>query len=304
VDRLDMMRAFVAVAEAEGFAAAARRIGLSAPAATRAVAALEQRLGTRLLNRTTRIVRLTEAGARYLADCKRILAEIDEAEASAAGAHAEPRGDLAVTAPVMFGRLHVAPVVLAFLDRYPGVVARTLLLDRVVDIIEEGIDVAVRIAHLADSSLTAVRVGAVRRVVCAAPAYLARRGVPAAPADIAAHDVIAFAQSGAREEWTFGAGAGSVSISPPARLVANTADVALAAAVAGRGLTRVLSYQAAAEVAAGRLAIVLAAFEPPPVPVHLVHAAGRRASAKLRAFVDFAAERLRAEPALRASAKP
>jgi DNA-binding transcriptional LysR family regulator len=299
MDRLEAMRIFAAVAEAESFAAAARRLRLSAPAATRAVAALEERLGTRLLNRTTRIVRVTEAGARYLADCKRILAEVDEAESSAAGAHAEPRGELSVTAPVMFGRLHVAPVLFAFLDRHPGVVGRALLLDRVVDIIEEGIDVAVRIAHLADSSLTAVRVGAVRRVVCAAPGYLARRGAPATPADIAAHDVIAFAQTAAREEWTFGAGAQTATVSPPVRLVANTADVALAAAIAERGLTRVLSYQAAADIAAGRLAAVLAEFEPPPIPVHLVHAAGRRVSAKVRAFIDFAAERLRAEPALR-----
>jgi len=294
-----MMRVFVGVAEAEGFASAARRLGLSAPAATRAVAALEERVGTRLLHRTTRIVRLTEAGARFLADCKRILAEIDEAESSAAGSHAEPSGQLTVTAPVMFGRMHVAPIVLAFLAQYPRVVGRALLLDRVVDIIEEGIDVAVRIAHLADSSLTATRVGAVRRVVCASPGYLARRGVPKAPAEIAEHDAIAFAPSAWREEWSFASGAKTVTVSPHAQLIVNTADVAVAAAVAGRGLTRVLSYQIAPELRAGTLAIVLAEFEPPPLPIHVVHAEGRRASAKVRAFVDFAAERLRAASALK-----
>lgn len=294
-----MMRVFVGVAEAEGFAPAARRLGMSAPGATRAVAALEVRVGTRLLHRTTRIVRLTEAGARFLADCKRILAEIDEAESSAAGSHAEPSGQLTVTAPVMFGRMHVAPIVLDFLAQYPRVVGRVLLLDRVVDIIEEGIDVAVRIAHLADSSLTAIRVGAVRRVVCASPGYLARRGIPKAPAGIAEHEAIAFTPSAWREEWNFASGAKTMTISPHAQLIVNTADVAVAAAVAGRGLTRVLSYQIAQELRAGTLAIVLAEFEPPPLPVHVVHAEGRRASAKVRAFVDFAAERLRAVPALK-----
>jgi DNA-binding transcriptional LysR family regulator len=298
VDRLETMRVFVAVGEAEGFAPAARRLGLTAPAVTRAVAALERRLGTRLLHRTTRIARLTEAGVRYLADCKRILAELEEAESSAAGAHAEPQGQLSVTATVLFGRMHVAPILLDFLARHPRVIGRTLMLDRVVDIIDEGIDVAVRIAHLADSSLSAVRVGEVRRVVCASPAYLARRGAPEAPAEIARHDVIAFAPPSAlAEDWTFGAGA--VTVTPRARLIVNTVDIALAAAIAGHGLARVFSYQAMPEAAAGRLEVVLAAHEPPPVPVHLVHAEGRRASAKVRAFVDFAAARLRADPALR-----
>ena len=178
------MRVFVAVAEAQGFAAAARRLALSPPAVTRAVSALEERIGARLLHRTTRLVRLTEAGQRFLADAKRILGEIDEAEASAAGAYAAPRGQIAVTAPVMFGRMHVAPIVLDFLERHPQVSVRLVLLDRIADLMEEGFDVAVRIAHLPDSSLTALKVGAVRRVVCASPEYLERHGTPQTPADL------------------------------------------------------------------------------------------------------------------------
>lgn len=294
MDHLTAMRVFVAVAEESGFAPAARRLALSTPSVTRAVAALEERIGARLLHRTTRIVRLTEAGARYLGDCKRILHEIAEAEASAAGTHAEPRGELTVTAPVMFGRLHVAPVLFDFLEEHPHVTARLLLLDRVVDLVEEGMDVALRIGQLPDSTLRAVRVGTMRRVVCAAPEYLARRGVPQRPSDLERMDVVEFSPAGTWREWGFPAGAAAETVTPPARLVVNTADAAVAAAVAGRGLTRVLSYQIADELRAGRLAIVLAEFEPPPVPVQLVHAGGRRASAKVRAFVDHAAVRLRA----------
>jgi DNA-binding transcriptional LysR family regulator len=295
MDRLDSMRVFVAVAEQRGFAAAARRLGLSAPSVTRAVAALEDRIGSPLLQRTTRALRLTEAGARYLADCKRILAEIDDAEASAAGSHRDPKGQLGITAPVMFGRMHVAPLLLDFLDRHPLVTARLLLLDRVVDLLEEGLDVALRIAHLPDSALHAVRVGAVRRVVCAAPNYLQRNGVPERPSDLASHSAITFARSPADAEWSFAApGTGTAErATPSARLSVNAADVAIAAPVAGKGLARVLSYQIAPEIAPGRLAIVLAQYEAPPVPVHLVHLAGRRADAKLRAFIDFAAARLR-----------
>ena len=300
MDRLAAMKVFAAVAEEESFASAARLLGLSPPAVTRAVAALEERIGARLLDRTTRRVRLTEAGSRFLDDCKRILTEIDEAEASAAGAHAQPRGPLAVTAPVMFGRMHVAPVVLDFLTRYPGVTPRLMLLDRVVDLMEEGLDVAIRIAHLPDSSLSAVRVGTVRRVVCASPHYLQARGTPQTPSDLAGHDAILFAHAGATLEWPFVSKQRIQTAKPRTQFAVNTADVAIAAAVAGHGLTNVLSYQIAPELAAGRLQIVLAAFEPPPLPIHIVHLAGRQASARVRAFVDFAAARLRKDAALNA----
>src|SRR5690349_3201169 len=208
MDRLETMRVFAAVADGRGFAPAARRLGLSPPAVTRAVAALEERLGARLLHRTTRVVRLTEAGERFLADCKRILGEVDEAEAAAAGSHAEPRGQLVVTAPLMFGRLHVAPIVLDFLRRHPQVAVRTLFLDRVTDMIDAGIDVAIRIGALPDSSLVATRVGTMRRVVCASPAYLRIHGTPRVPADLAGHEAIAFVGTSSHPEWAFGPGDG------------------------------------------------------------------------------------------------
>ena len=294
MDRLDAMRAFVAVAEHAGFAAAARALGLSPPAVTRAVAGLEDRIRSRLLHRTTRQVRLTEAGARYLADARRILAEIDEAEASAAGAHGEPRGVVAVTAPVLFGRRQVAPVLLDFLDRFPQVGVRSLYVDRVVDMMDEGFDVAVRIARLPDSALTAVRVGTVRRMVCAAPELLAVHGTPERPADLRGMPAISFSPGLIEEDWGFGRAPETVRVRPQARLTVNTGDVAIAAAVAGKGVTRVLSYQVREELASGRLVAILEAFEPPPVPVQLVHAEGRRASARVRALVDFAASALRA----------
>lgn len=287
------MRAFVAVGEAQGFAPAARSLGLSAPAVTRAVAALEDRVGTRLLHRTTRIVRLTDAGARFLADCRRILGELDEAEASAAGSHTRPEGLLTVTAPLLFGRLFVAPIVLDFLKRYPAVSVRTILLDRVADLIEEGLDVGIRIAHLQDSSMAAIRVGEVRRVVCGSPAYLERRGIPKTPAALARHDAISFGSPEGPVAWSFRAGTRTETVTPPARFMVNSADVAVAAAVDGHGLTRVLSYQVAAELRAKKLRIVLADFEHPSIPIHVVHAGGRQANARVRAFVDFAAARLR-----------
>jgi DNA-binding transcriptional LysR family regulator len=293
MDRFDSMRAFVAVADAASFAAAARQLGQSPPAITRAVAALEERIGARLLHRTTRSVRLTEAGQRYLGDARRILAEMDEAEASAAGAHAAPRGQLGVTASVMFGRMYVAPILLDFLARYPEVTARMLLADRVVDLMEENLEVAIRIAHLEDSSLTAVRVGEVRRVICAAPAFLKKHGRPKKPADLAGAKLVAFANGMAPDPWIFIDAGRRESIVPKAHLVANSNDVTIAAAEAGHGLVRALSYQVVPQLRAGTLEIVLADYEEPPLPIHVVHIAGRRASARVRSFVDFAVERLR-----------
>lgn len=301
MDRLDTMKVFVAVAEAEGFAAAARRLRMSPPAVTRAVVALEQRIGARLLHRTTRSVRLTEAGERFLADCRRLLAEIDEAEASAGGAHAQPQGQLTVTASTMFGRMYVAPLLLGFLNEYPRVTARAVFVDRIVNLFDEGLDVAIRIARLPDSSLTAVRVGAVRRVVVASPAYLREHGTPASPADLAMHDAIGFTPSaGMPAPWVFRSADGSASetAEPRVRLEANAGEVGIQAAIAGHGLTRALSYQVAPHVRAGELQIVLADHEPPPIPIHIVYPEGRRAAAKVRAFVDFAAERLRGDARL------
>jgi DNA-binding transcriptional LysR family regulator len=289
------MTVFVAVAEEEGFAPAARRLAMSPPVVTRAIAALEARIGTRLLHRTTRNVRLTEAGARYLEDCRRILTEIDEAEETAAGSHHEPQGQLAVTASVLFGRMYIAPILLDFLGRYPRVSARTLFVDRVVNLMEEGLDVAVRIAHLPDSGMTALKVGSVRRLVCASPDYLARYGIPQAPADLIRHRTIAFQGITPSPVWSFRDGGSEVQVRPSPRLEVNTAEMAITAAVQGQGLTRVLSYMIAPELAAGRLKIVLAEYEPTPIPIHLVHGEGRRASARVRAFMDFAARELRSD---------
>lgn len=298
--QLEALRVFVAVTEAEGFAAAARKLRLSAPAVTRSIAALEEHLGTRLLLRTTRSVRLTEAGERFLADSRRILASVDEAEAAARGAHVEPQGELAVTAPVLFGRLHVAPVLVEFLARHPRVTLRAFFADRVVHLVDEGFDVAVRIASLPDSTLTAKRVGTVRRVLVASPAYLAERGTPRTPEALSGHRAIGLATGGgAALPWSFRApGGGRVVARPEVRLVVNAGEVAIDAAIAGHGFARAISYQVREHVGAGRLALVLEAYEPPPVPVQIVYPAGRNAAVKVSAFVDLAVERLKSDPAL------
>jgi DNA-binding transcriptional LysR family regulator len=299
MDRFRAIRASTMVAEEQSFARAARRLGMSPPAVTRAVSALEERLGARLFKRTTRIVRLTEAGERYFADCKRILAELEQAEAAASGSYSEPRGEISVTAPSTFGRMFVAPIVLDFLACYPKISARTFFVDRVTDLLEEGMDVAVRIARLADSSLSAIRVGSVRRVVCASPGFLAEHGVPQTPADLMRLEAIGFANAPPEQPWVFRSKGRAEAIRPQARLFTDKVEVAISAAVAGRGVTRLLSYQVAEEVRLGHLRILLAEFEPPPVPVQVVHVEGRRASARLRSFVDFAVERLRREPSIR-----
>lgn len=293
MDRLQTMSVFASVAEEGGFAAAARRLDLSPASVTRAVTALETRLGSRLLHRTTRSVRLTEAGARYLADIRRILAELEEADRHAAGAHAEPRGRVTVSASVLFGRMKVAPVLLDLLDRYPRISVAAIFVDRVVQLLEEGVDIAVRIAELPDSSLSAIRVGSVRRVLCAAPAYLAARGRPRTPADLADHDTIDFVHMTAAGEWSFEDEGRSRRVRPQPRFLANNADSTIAAAMAGRGVTRVLSYMIAPQLAAGTLELVLEDFEPPAVPIHVVHKEAGQTSARVRAVVDGLVEGLR-----------
>ena len=297
-DRLQAMSVFVAVAEETGFASAARRLNLSPPSVTRAVSELEARLGCRLLHRTTRSVRLTDAGERYLADCRRILAEIDDADRHAAGLHTAPRGTVSVSASVRFGRMVVTPILLDLLDRYPEIAVRATFVDRIVHLLEEGIDVAVRIADLPDSSLSAIRVGTVRRVLCASPAYLTEHGEPLLPADLAAHEIIDFATMTPGGEWPFLVDGKRQTVRPRGRLQVNTADAAIAAVLAGRGITRVLSYMIRPHVEAGALAIVLADCEPPAVPVHVLHKEAGQTSARVRAVVDFLAQRLRADSAL------
>lgn len=294
MDRLQAMTVFRRVAEEGSFAGAGRALDLSPAAVTRAVAGLEAHLGARLLTRTTRRVRLTEAGQGYLADCRRILAEIEEAEAAAGGAHRSARGELAITAPTEFGRRHLGPALLPFLDRYPEVAVRLLLVDRVVDLIEEGVDIGLRIGGLSASSLIALRLGEVRRVVVGSPAYLAAHGVPEQPEDLAAHRLLAPTSLMAAESWRFVVEGRPRVVPVRSRLATSQPGVAIDAAVAGFGLTRVPIYQVAEELRLGRLEIVLGAFEEPPLPVSLVTLEGRRAAAKVRAFLDHMTPRLRA----------
>jgi DNA-binding transcriptional LysR family regulator len=297
MDRLQCMGAAVAVADSRGFAGAARKLGLSAPAVTRAVAALEQHLGVALFVRTTRTVRLTEAGTRYVDDARRILAELDEADEAAAGINATPRGTLGITAPVLFGRLYVMPGIVDYLSRYPQVAVQALFLDRVVNLIDEGLDVGVRIGELPDSSLHAVRVGQVRRVLCASPAYLQAHGRPTRVAELSEHSLIAATGISSSPEWTFGGTGNKHSVRVQPRLVVNTNDAAITATCAGFGIARLLSYQVVEQVAAGELERVLDD-DATALPVHVVYREGRRASAKVRSFVDLVVARLRADASL------
>ncbi|KAF0862017.1 LysR family transcriptional regulator [Pseudomonas sp. LD120] len=298
MDRFQEMQVFVCVAQEQGFAAAARRLNLSAASVTRAVAALEQRIGTQLLVRTTRRVHLSDAGQRYLEDCRRILAEVQDAEASAAGIHAQPRGQLTLTAPVLFGDLFVTPLLVRYLQRYPQVSVNALLLDRVANMVEEGIDVAVRIGELADSGQHSIRVGEVRRVVCAAPQFLAAHGRPQHPDELRQAPVIAPSSIGQTRNWQFNDNGRVLSVRPDPRLLVSANQAAISAACLGLGLTRVLSYQVAGQVAAGQLEIVLQAFELAPLPIHVVYQGGRKAPARVRSFVDFAVQALREHPSL------
>jgi DNA-binding transcriptional LysR family regulator len=299
MDHFHLMSVYVAVAEEAGFSRAARRLGISPPAVTRAVHTLEHELGVKLLTRTTRQIRVTEAGSRYLEDARRILAEVAEAGEAAAGINAAPRGNLAVTAPALFGRMYVMPGIVDYLRRYPDMTVSALFVDRVVNLIDEGLDVGIRIGELPDSTMRAIRAGQVRRIVCAAPAYLKARGIPRRPADLARHVVIAASGVSPLAEWKFsGAGKPAVVRIQP-RLTVTSNDAAIAAALAGFGVTRLLSYQITPHLAAGKLKIILDEFEPPPLPIHVLHREGRQASAKVRAFVDMIVGQIRADKTLR-----
>jgi DNA-binding transcriptional LysR family regulator len=298
MDQIHLMTVFGSVGEEGSFAAAARRLDLSPAAVTRAISALEEQLGVKLLLRTTRNVRMTDAGQRYLDDTRNILASIAEANAAAAGVNAAPRGNLSVTSSVLFGKSFVMPCVVDYLKQYPEVDVSAYFLDRVVNLVEEGMDVAVRIGHLPDSSLKALRVGQVRRVLCASPEYLARNGLPLDPADLLRHTVIAASGISPRVEWKFGGPDEPSVVRITPRLTVTSNDAAIAAAVAGLGITRLLSYQIASELAEGALKIVLADYDEAPWPVHILHRESKYGSAKVRKFIDMLAERLRAHPFL------
>jgi len=298
MDRLQLMAVFVAVAEEQSFAGGARRLNMSPPAVTRAIAALEDRLGIKLLTRTTRYVRVTDAGQRYLEDARRIISEVDEADEAAAGINAEPRGQLAITAPVLFGKLFVIPGIVDYLQRYPDMEISAVFLDRIVNLLEEGFDVGIRIGELPDSSMKAIRVGSIRRVVCASPAYLAKHGAPEKPADLANHFVVAASAVSPAIEWKFAEGL-VVRVKP--RLTVTSNDSAIAAVLLGMGVTRLLSYQIASYQASGQLQTILSEFEPEPLPIHVIHREGRYASAKVRSFVDLMVAKLRSDQALKST---
>lgn len=298
MDRFHLMTVFVAVSEEESFAKAARRLGMSAPAVTRAVTALEEHLAAKLLHRTTRFVRVTEAGQRYLEDARRILAEVEEADEAVAGINAVARGTLSVTASVVFGRLFVLPIVVEYLQRHPATDVSAMLLDRIVNLMEEGFDVGVRIGRLPDSGLRAIPVANVAHVLCAAPAYLERRGTPATPADLASHDIISAAGITPTSEWRFGEGRAAPVVKVAPRLALNNNEAAIDAAIGGLGIVRLLSYQAATHLDSGRLVSLLPEYVRRTIPVNIIHREGRHASAKVRSFIDLAVERLRHHPSL------
>ena len=295
MDRLEAMSILAAAVETGSFSAAGRRLGMPLPTISRKVSELEALLKTQLLVRTTRKLILTDAGAAYLAAARRILELVEDAEALAAGEYSAPRGDLILTAPIAFGRLHVLPVAVEFLAAFPQVQVHMRLSDRNMNLVEDHVDMAVRIGALADSSMIATRVGFVRRVVCGSPGYFASHGIPEKPRDLAHHTCVGFSTPTSNAAWNFSnpAERGMQAVTVPSRLSVDTAEAAIDAAIAGAGLTNVLSYQVAEAVAQKKLGIVLADFEPAPAPVHLVHAAQGMLPHKMRSFLDFAASRLR-----------
>jgi DNA-binding transcriptional LysR family regulator len=295
MDRIDAMKVFVSAVDEGSLAAAGRRLGRSPAAVSRAIAFLEAHVGAELLHRTTRSLKLSEAGERYAAACRRVLIDLEEADIIAAGERSAPRGTLTITAPIITGENVLRPVLDAFMNEYPTVSVRLHLIDRPVNLIDEGIDVALRIAHLADSNFVSIRLGEVRRVIAASPRYLAQHPVIREPADLARHRIIAMTNFGV-DSWSFPPPEGSsvpraVQFTP--RLVVNTVRAAIASAAEGHGVTRLFSYHIAEEITEGRLQILLGKDEYPPLPVHLLAPEGRFAAPKVRAFVDFSVPRLK-----------
>lgn len=294
MDRLEAMSVFAAIVDGGSLSAAGRRLNVPLATVSRKLADLEAHLKTRLITRSTRKLVLTDAGRDYLAACRQILEQVDEAERAAAGAYAKVKGQLAVAAPIVFGRLHVVPVAAAFLEQHAEVDIQLRLGDRNVNLIEEHVDVALRIGALPDSNLVATQVGTIRRVVCASPAYLERFGTPLSLEELAAHGCVTFDGLDAATAWTFVARDGEHRAVPVrSRMTVSTADAAIAASVLGIGLTRVLSYQVADALREGRLVRVLADDEPPPVPASLIYPGQGRLPMKTRAFIDFAVGQLR-----------
>ena len=298
MDQLRLMKVFVAVSHEQSFAAAARRLSMSPPAVTRAIAQLEDNIGVKLLHRTTRHVRPTEAGLIYLEDAQRIIEDVNAANAAVVGINAQPKGLLSVTAPVLFGQMFVMPTITRYLRANPDTNVDAVFLDRVVNMLEEGLDVAVRIGHLADSAAMARKVGSVRVILCASPQYLAENGLPKSPDELKQHSLISSKALNPTPEWRFmdKGKPKAVKISP--RLTATSNGGAIEAAHAGFGITRLISYQVAPHLADGSLKTVLEQFEPPAMPIHILHREGRVATAKVRSFIDMLSSDLRCDPSL------
>jgi DNA-binding transcriptional LysR family regulator len=293
MNRLESMSVLVAAVDAGSLSAAARKLGMPLATLSRKLAELESHLNTRLLHRTTRQLSLTEAGSSYVAACRRILEEIGEAERAATGEYATPKGELVVTAPIVFGRLHVVPVIAEFLAHYREIDINLMLTDRVVHLMDEHVDVAVRIGELPDSALVAKKVGSVRRVVCGSPNYLTEHGSPERPQDLTGHECISFEVLASKRAWIFEAGKTERSVPIHSRFAVNTAEAAIAAAIFGVGLTRVLSYQINDALRDGLLRTVLESFESEPLPLSLVYKEQAPMPLKLRAFLDFVTPLLR-----------
>jgi DNA-binding transcriptional LysR family regulator len=300
MDRFQEMKVLLAVAQAQSFAGGARLMRMSPPSITRVIAGLEKRLGVLLLARSTRSLRLTEAGRRYVEDCKRILLEVEAAEELASGSGMQARGDLTVTASVMFGEQYLIPLITEYLAVHPEVTVNTLLVDRLVNLVDEGVDVAVRIGELPDTSLRAVKVGQVSMVVCAAPSLLDRVGRPVQPADVMKLPIVMSSASALLTDWRFTVGNKTLTLHPSPRMVVNSNHASIKAASMGWGLTRAFSYQVADSVAKGELEILLKDYQTPVLPVHILYQSGERISAKVRTFVDYCSARLAADSALRA----
>ena len=295
MDRLDAMSLLVAVVESGSLSAAGRKLGIPLATVSRKISDLEAHIKTRLLNRSTRQLTLTDAGRAYVTACKRILEEVSEAERAASGEYSSPKGELIITAPIVFGRLHVLPVIAEFLKTYPDVDIRFMLTDHTLGLLENHVDLAVRVGDLADSSLIAIRIGMIRNVICASPGYFAEHGTPKTPHDLINHVCITFASLMSSDNWIFKKERSEISIPVHSRLVVNTAEAAIDAAIAGAGLTRVLSYQVDNAIQTGALVTTLEQFEPALLPVNFLYVRQPILPLKLRAFIDFAVPRLRAK---------
>lgn len=298
MDQVHLMGIFIAVGEAKSFANAARRLDVSPAAVTRAISSMEEKLGAKLLLRTTRNVRLTEVGRRYLHDCKNILSVIDDAHEAVRDFNAHPSGHLAVTAPVVFGKLYIMPTIMRFMREFHEIEVSAYFLDRVVNLVDEGIDVAVRIGNLPDSSLKALRVGQVRRVLCASPAYLAKNGIPQHPTDLMRHTIVTASGVSPRVEWKFGKPDSSTTVRLKPRLSVTSNDAAVDAVRSGLGIGRLLAYHVAEELEEGRLQVILEEFEEPPSPVHVLHRESKYGAPKVRHFIDLLVDQLRSHQQL------